>query len=223
MVTPCTIRHGQQKKSPRPAIHPAAGRQNATLGLSQAGPRLPAPVKRLGAAIECCREGVNGLPGAQPDGRCEATTSRFRIGRTLFHCAAFVPDLTSKGIRKFCQAKSACFARFLRAEHHISRSLAAPAAIGGINVPIGAPIVVARQSSQARERPDRWLAVGLPARGTCLRGFHRGRDARPGTAETERGAEFLVAEGRAEAEGAKDATPAEGGPGATSSRSSFSL
>jgi len=198
-------------------MHPATGRQKTALGLLQAGPRLPVPGHPIGAQTACradssgaaienerengrLRPGIRDTPGG-------ATTSRLRIGRTRFHCDAFVPGSTSKGRRKLCQAKSALVARFLRCEQHISRNSAAPAAFGRIQLPIGGSNVVA-----ARETESSGHAVyGLRRAFELEKDSHRCFiQVQMKAGQTKRGAVLLVRESGSEAQRAKDCRPTVG-------------
>jgi hypothetical protein len=87
-----------KKKTRDRQRNPATGRRKTALGLDQAGPRLPVPIKpigvptarfrhNLGTAIENEREG-RGTLSTTADA---ATTVRLRIGRTRFHDDAFIP------------------------------------------------------------------------------------------------------------------------------------
>ena len=59
----------------------------------------------------------------------------------MVRCAC--PRLTSKGIGNFVKQRVTVSDDYLRVEQHISRSMPAAAAIGGVKVPIGAANVVA--------------------------------------------------------------------------------
>ena len=133
-----------QKKCPRRLQTPATGKQIYPWRISQAGPCFSIG-DRAETDIENKRENSVFLPAGRPGG---AIRSRFRVGRHLFHQCAFVLDLTSKGIRKFCQEKTAQFPNFLRIKHHIARSHAAATAIRRINFPISEADIIARRVSE---------------------------------------------------------------------------
>jgi len=95
--------------------------------------------------------------------------------------------------------------RILRAKEHISGYAAVAAAIGNVNVPIGAAEVVARgepeYAGSAIDGPRGPFELEEYAGGCFIQVQMEPR-------ELETGAVFLVEEGRAEAEGAQEAWPA---------------
>ncbi len=136
---------------PAPTAAPATGKQIYPWRLLQAGPCCS-----IGDCaetdIENKRENSVPLPAERSD---RVICSRFRVRRHRFHQCAFVLDLTSKGITKFCQEKTAQFPIFLRIEHHISRLHAATTAIRGIKFPISELEVIAgRVTEPARGAID---------------------------------------------------------------------
>src|ERR1700690_1524345 len=61
----CRVRpnhRGAGKKKARDRLRHRPRADVAALGLNQAGSRLPVPVNRLGAAIECIRERISSAP-----------------------------------------------------------------------------------------------------------------------------------------------------------------
>jgi len=116
-----------------------------------------------------------------------------------------MPVLTSKGRWKFCQAKSGCFRQFLRRKKHICGPAAAATAIGCIQIPIRSVYVLARCISERA--------------GHSIDGSRRAFEFEEGAdrcfievqmqaGKAECGPVFLVAEARAQADGAQGRWPA---------------
>jgi len=133
-----------------------------------------------------------------------AVTSGFRV-RRRFHKDANVLDLTSKGRRNFCQAKSAGLTTFLLNEHHISDCAPPALAIGGIEVPIGGAKIVARGVPESSRSSFDRLGRALKFEKAADRCFI---EVHMEPAEAQAGAIFFVTKGGAEAQGPQDMRPA---------------
>jgi hypothetical protein len=120
---------------------------------------------------------------------------------------AQVLSLTSKCIRKVCQAKSACLTRILRTKQHISKQSAAIAAVRSVEVPIRAPNVVPRREAKGAGNAVNGLGGTLQLEKNahwCFIQVH----IEAGQAESR--AVLLVAEAWAQTDGAQNAVPALG-------------
>jgi hypothetical protein len=105
---------------------------------------------------------------------------------------------------KVCQGKSEVLTRFLRGEDHIFDKTAAAAAIRGVNVPIGAPDVVAgRESKSAGGSVDRLRGAFELEEGPHGRFIQVQVKPR----KLESGPKFLVDEAGAEAQGPESTEP----------------
>ena len=116
-----------------------------------------------------------------------------------------VLDLTSKGRRNFCQAKSAGLTTFLLNEHHISDCAPSALTIGGIEIPIGGTKVLARGVPESAGSSFDRLGSALKFEKTadwCFIEVHME------TAEAQAGAIFFVTKGGAETQGLQDMGPA---------------
>lgn len=99
---------------------------------------------------------------------------------------------------KVCQAKSEVFTRFSRRERHIFNRTAAAAAIGGINLPIGASNVVAGREAKGSGRTFDGLRRPFKLK---KRTHGRFIQVQMKLRKLESGPKFLVDEAGAEAQG----------------------